>query len=87
MTMENLANSEESQIAQLLHVRADEASDILLAARTIVAKRKRSRKKLNLESSVNDINNEIKTASYESSSQAENLALLAAEDEQSYSNT
>ncbi|MCR5606165.1 MAG: excinuclease ABC subunit UvrC [Treponema sp.] len=85
MTMENLANSEESQIAQLLHVRADEASDILLSARAIVAKRKRSRKKLNLESSVNDIDNEIKTASYDSSSQAENLALLAAEDEESYS--
>ena len=39
VTLENLASSQESQIAQVLHVRAPEASDILLAARAELEKR------------------------------------------------
>ncbi len=38
-TLENLAQAEESQIAQALHIRAGEASEILLAARTELEKR------------------------------------------------
>ena len=38
-TLENLAASQEAQIAQALHVRAPEASEILLAARTELEKR------------------------------------------------
>jgi excinuclease ABC subunit C len=41
-TLENLANAEESQIAQALHVRALEASEILFAAKTMWQKQKDS---------------------------------------------
>ena len=41
-TLENLANAEESQIAQALHVRAGEASEILYAAKTMWQKQKDS---------------------------------------------
>jgi excinuclease ABC subunit C len=40
LTLENLAAAEESAIAQCLHVRADEAADILLKARDLDARRK-----------------------------------------------
>ncbi len=39
-TLENLAAAEEAKIAQVLHVRAAEASEILLAARNLLAQRK-----------------------------------------------
>ena len=39
-TLENLVGSEESAVAQALHVRAGEASEILLAARSLLEKRK-----------------------------------------------
>lgn len=39
LTLENLAAAEESAIAQCLHVRADEAADILLKARDLNAQR------------------------------------------------
>lgn len=39
-TLENLAAAEEAKIAQALHVRAAEAGEILLAARTLLASRK-----------------------------------------------
>jgi len=39
-TLENLAAAEEAKIAQALHVRAGEASEILLAARNLLAERK-----------------------------------------------
>ncbi|WP_294427589.1 excinuclease ABC subunit UvrC [uncultured Treponema sp.] len=39
VTLENLAAAEEAKIAQVLHVRAPEASEILLAARTELEKR------------------------------------------------
>ena len=38
-TLENLAAAEEAQIAQVLHIRAPEASEILLAARAELEKR------------------------------------------------
>ncbi len=41
-TLENLANAEESEIAQALHVRAGEASEILFAAKTMWQKQKDS---------------------------------------------
>ena len=41
-TLENLANAEESQIAQAIHVRAGEASEILYAAKTMWQKQKDS---------------------------------------------
>ena len=41
-TLENLANAEESQIAQALHIRALEASEILFAAKTMWQKQKDS---------------------------------------------
>lgn len=43
-TLENLAASEEAQIAQALHVRADEASEILVAARNLAEQRAESKK-------------------------------------------
>ena len=39
LTLENLAAAEESAVAQCLHVRADEAADILLKARDLNAQR------------------------------------------------
>lgn len=39
-TLENLAAAEEAKIAQVLHVRAGEASEILLAARNLLTERK-----------------------------------------------
>ena len=39
ITLENLASSEEAKIAQVLHIRAPEASEILLAARAELEKR------------------------------------------------
>ena len=41
-TLENLAKAEESQIAQALHIRAGEASEILFAAKTMWQKQKDS---------------------------------------------
>ena len=43
ITIENLAKAEESQIAQVLHVRANEASDILLAAKAEAAKMRKAK--------------------------------------------
>ena len=45
-TLEDLAASEESRIAQTLHVRAGEASEILIAARKLAEKQKRSKKRI-----------------------------------------
>lgn len=38
-TLENMCSAEESSIAELLHVRADEATEILMTARRLLAKR------------------------------------------------
>lgn len=43
-TIENLAKTEESQIAQLLHIRADEAGEILLSAKNLAQQRKEAKK-------------------------------------------
>ncbi len=51
-TIENLANAQESKIAQILHVRAQEAGEILLVAKELAAKRaeEKQNKKLILNS-------------------------------------
>lgn len=47
-TLENLAAAPESQVAQALHVRADKASDILVAARALAQKREESKELKNM---------------------------------------
>ncbi len=51
-TIENLANAQESKIAQVLHVRSQEAGEILLVAKELAAKRaeEKQNKKLILQS-------------------------------------
>ncbi len=51
-TIENLANAQESKVAQILHVRAQEAGEILLVAKELAAKRaeEKQNKKLILHS-------------------------------------
>ncbi len=55
-TIENLANAQESKIAQILHVRAQEAGEILLVAKELAAKRaeEKQNKKLILHSRLRD---------------------------------
>lgn len=50
-TLKNLAESEESKIAQVLHVRADEATEILLAAKELLKKQeaRKEEQKLSLQ--------------------------------------
>lgn len=57
-TIENLAKTEESQIAQLLHIRADEAGEILLSAKNLAQQRKEAKKskKMVLSRGLNDEN-------------------------------
>lgn len=57
-TIENLAKTEESQIAQLLHIRADEAGEILLSAKNLAQQRKEAKKskKMVLNRGLNDKN-------------------------------
>lgn len=57
-TIENLAKTEESQIAQLLHIRADEAGEILLSAKNLAQQRKEAKKskKMVLNRGLNDEN-------------------------------
>lgn len=57
-TIENLAKTEESQIAQLLHIRADEAGEILLSAKNLAQQRKEAKKskKMVLTRGLNDEN-------------------------------
>lgn len=42
-TLENLCNQEESKVAQLLHIKADEATDILLNAKNLLEKQKQQK--------------------------------------------
>jgi len=44
-TLQELCNAQESDIAQLLHIRADEASDILIVARQLLIKQKEAQEK------------------------------------------
>ena len=50
-TLENLCNQEESKVAQLLHIKADEATDILLNAKNLLEKQNQQKEiqKLSLE--------------------------------------
>lgn len=77
-TLENLAASEEAQIAQVLHVRADEASEILVAARNLAEQRAESKKskKLILSSA---LSNETEEDSYASRLASAALELKVAE--------
>ena len=68
-TLENLAAAEESQIAQALHVRAGEASEILLAARAAAEKRSETKK---LKKTV--IDSQLEQKSSEGSVYAKRLA-------------
>ena len=63
-TIENLANAQEAQIAQVLHVRADEAGEILLVAKELSAKRNEAKanKKLLLQSRLNGTDSAGETA-------------------------
>ena len=60
-TLENLANAEESEIAQALHVRAGEASEILCAAKNLWQKQKDSvaQKKEQLDSEAGATENAV----------------------------
>lgn len=42
-TLENLCNQEESKVAQLLHIKADEATDILLNAKNLLEKQNKQK--------------------------------------------
>lgn len=53
-TLENLANAQESQIAQVLHIRANEASEILLKAKELWQKQSKS-----IEEKQKQINSEL----------------------------
>lgn len=77
-TLENLAASEEAQIAQVLHVRADEASEILVAARNLAEQRAESKKskKLILSSA---LSSETEEDSYASRLASAALELKVAE--------
>ncbi|WP_298739087.1 excinuclease ABC subunit UvrC [uncultured Treponema sp.] len=57
-TIENLAKTEESQIAQLLHIRADEAGEILLSAKNLAQQQKEAKrsKKMVLNRGLNNEN-------------------------------
>ena len=50
-TLENLASSQESRIAQLLHIRADEATEILISAKELLKKQnlRKEEQKLSLQ--------------------------------------
>ncbi len=77
-TLENLAASEEAQIAQALHARADEASEILVAARNLAEQRAESKKskKLILASA---LSSETEEDSYASRLARDALELKVAE--------
>ncbi|MBQ3671531.1 MAG: excinuclease ABC subunit UvrC [Treponema sp.] len=77
MTLENLAAAQESEVAQALHVRAGEASDILVAAKNLAQKRAEAKESKNLvfESELGEKSSEA-TESY-----ASRLAALALESE------
>lgn len=63
-TIENLADAQEAQIAQVLHVRADEAGEILLVAKELSAKRNEAKanKKMILQSRLNGTDSTDETA-------------------------
>ncbi len=80
-TLEDLAAAQEAQIAQAIHVRASDASEILLAAKKLAEKQRRSKKRISASLTQSGTTAE-KAAE---AARAQNLALLAAEDEADYS--
>ncbi len=78
-TLENLAAAQESEVAQALHVRAGEASDILVAAKALVEKRTESKdqKEMFFQSQLG----QNQTARTGDSIYASRLASLAFDDE------
>ena len=82
-TLENLANSEEAQIAQALHVRAQEASEILLAARRL-HKERQLKKAHTMDSLQTAGTTAQKAAAAQYTEDLASQALEAAEDEPGY---
>jgi excinuclease ABC subunit C len=82
-TLENLADSEESQVAQALHVRAQEASEILLAARRL--NKERQLKKAHTMDSLQTAGTTAqKAAAAQYTEDLASQALEAAQDEPGY---
>ena len=82
-TLENLANAEESKIAQCLHIRAQEASQILLVAQNLNQQRNEKKNLQKLSLGVAGTTKEkAAAANYTSSLAAQ--ALLAAEEDEDY---
>ncbi len=82
-TLENLANAEESKIAQCLHIRAQEASQILLVAQNLNQQRNEKKDLQKLSLGVAGTTKEkAAAANYASSLAAQ--ALLAAEEDEDY---
>lgn len=82
-TLENMAAQEESAIAQLLHVRAAEASEILLQARTLLEKRNEKKDFQKLSLGVSGTTKE-KAAAAQYLDDLASQALMAAEKKSEY---
>lgn len=84
VTLETLAQQEESSIAQILHINADEASSILLSAKELLKKRNEKKK---VQKSSLGISGTTKEKAQEAQyiDDLANLALSVAEDSPSYS--
>ncbi len=82
-TLENLANAEESNIAQCLHVNADKAAEILLKAKELSKNRE---KKKNLQKQSLGVSGTTKEKAAEAKyiEDLANLALEVADDEKEY---
>ncbi len=80
-TLEDLAKAEEAQIAQVLHVRADVASEILLSAKQEA--QKQARRKKRIAKSLDESGTTAEKAA--EAARAKSLALAVAEDEAEYS--
>ena len=80
-TLENLAESEEAQIAQVLHVRANIASEILISAKREAEKHSRRKKRVAM--SLDESGTTAEKAA--EAAIAKNLALAVAENEAEYS--
>lgn len=82
-TLENLANAEESSIAQCLHVNADKAAEILLKAKELSKNRE---KKKNLQKQSLGVSGTTKEKAAEAKyiEDLANLALEVADDEKEY---
>ena len=79
-TLENMCTADESTVAQALHVRADEATEIILAAKRLLEKRN-ARKKEQMHSLKSAGTTWQKAADAQYINDLANAALLAAEEE------